>query len=224
MKNLLIAITFTVFLLFIKDHLDIVGNILSGLMGILTPFLIGFLIAYILNFPYKFFCNKVFGKMGTKRKFFKRFVKPLSLVSTFLLAFAIIVALILIVVPQIVTNVSGLAKNMPEYMEKAYIYIDGSFKWINSIFHTSFSLDNTLNQFMEEIKKILNGQNLVTTADATKNVLDFLIIAFSIFLCIKGIAKMSKKKEEEPAAPAEPAPKPDDVVLLEEIRDLLKKQ
>lgn len=112
--------------------------------------------------------------MGTKRKFFKRFVKPLSLVSTFLLAFAIIVALILIVVPQIVTNVSGLAKNMPEYMEKAYIYIDGSFKWINSIFHTSFSLDNTLNQFMEEIKKILNGQNLVTTADATKNVLDFL--------------------------------------------------
>ena len=112
--------------------------------------------------------------MGTKRKFFKRFVKPLSLVSTFLLAFAIIVALILIVVPQIVTNVSGLAKNMPEYMQKAYIYIDGSFKWINSIFHTSFSLDNTLNQFMEEIKKILNGQNLVTTADATKNVLDFL--------------------------------------------------
>lgn len=112
--------------------------------------------------------------MGTKRKFFKRFVKPLSLISTFLLAFAIIVALILIVVPQIVTNVSGLAKNMPEYMQKAYIYIDGSFKWINSIFHTSFSLDNTLNQFMEEIKKILNGQNLLTTADATKNVLDFL--------------------------------------------------
>ena len=174
MKNLLIAITFTVFLLFIKDHLDIVGKILSEVMGILTPFLIGFLIAYILNFPYKFFCNKVFGKMGTKRKFFKRFVKPLSLISTFLLAFAIIVALILIVVPQIVTNVSGLAKNMPEYLQKAYIYIDGSFKWINSIFHTNFSLDNTLNQFMEEIKKILNGQNLVTTADATKNVLDFL--------------------------------------------------
>ena len=43
-----------------------------------------------------------------------------------------------------------------------------------TVFHTSFSLDNTLNQFMEEIKKILNGQNLVTTADATKNVLDFL--------------------------------------------------
>ena len=174
MKNLLIAITFAVFLLFIKDHLDIVWKLLSGLMGILTPFLIGFLIAYILNFPYKFFCNKVFGKMGTKRKFFKRFVKPLSLISTFVLAFAIITALILIVVPQIVTNVSGLIQNMPEYIEKAYKYIDSSFQWINSVFHTNFSLDNTLNQFMEEVKKVINGQSILSTADATKNVLGFL--------------------------------------------------
>ena len=50
---------------------------------------------------------------------------------------------------------------------------------------------------------------------------NFLIIAFSIFLVIKGIMKMTKKKEAEPE-PAAPAPKPDDVVLLEEIRDLLK--
>ena len=51
---------------------------------------------------------------------------------------------------------------------------------------------------------------------------NFLIIAFSIFLVIKSISKLSRKKEEEAPAPAEPAPKPDDVVLLEEIRDLLK--
>ena len=54
---------------------------------------------------------------------------------------------------------------------------------------------------------------------------DFLIVALCIFLVIKGINKAKslteKKKEEEPAAPA---PKPDDVVLLEEIRDLLKNQ
>jgi len=49
-----------------------------------------------------------------------------------------------------------------------------------------------------------------------QEVVDFLIIAFSIFLVIKAIAKAHKAKEEEPA------PKPDDVVLLEEIRDLLK--
>ncbi|MBP5486045.1 MAG: large-conductance mechanosensitive channel protein MscL [Bacteroidales bacterium] len=55
---------------------------------------------------------------------------------------------------------------------------------------------------------------------------DFLLVALCIFLVIKAINKakaMSEKKKEEEAAAA-PAPKPDDVVLLEEIRDLLKKQ
>ena len=56
-----------------------------------------------------------------------------------------------------------------------------------------------------------------------QNILDFLIIAMCIFLMVRFITKLthSKKEEEKPAAPA---PKPDDVVLLEEIRDLLKKQ
>ena len=57
---------------------------------------------------------------------------------------------------------------------------------------------------------------------------DFLIIAFCIFLMVKGIAKLNnlKKKEEEIPAP-EPAPAPEpepsaEEKLLTEIRDLLK--
>jgi len=56
-----------------------------------------------------------------------------------------------------------------------------------------------------------------------QNVVDFLIIAFCIFLMVKGIASLSRKKEEEEAAPA-PAPEPSaEEKLLTEIRDLLKK-
>ena len=49
-------------------------------------------------------------------------------------------------------------------------------------------------------------------------VVNFLIIAFVLFLLIRSINKM--KKKEEPAAP--PAT-PEDIVLLREIRDSLKK-
>lgn len=49
-------------------------------------------------------------------------------------------------------------------------------------------------------------------------VINFIIIAFVLFLIIKGI-NASKKKEEAAPAPAAPA----DIVLLTEIRDLLKK-
>jgi len=52
------------------------------------------------------------------------------------------------------------------------------------------------------------------------NIIAFVILAFALFLIIKGMNKMQKKAEE---APAEPAAPPREQVLLEEIRDLLKK-
>jgi large conductance mechanosensitive channel len=54
-----------------------------------------------------------------------------------------------------------------------------------------------------------------------QRVLDFIFIAFAIFMVVKGMHNMKRKKEEAPAAP--PAP-PAQEVLLTEIRDLLKKQ
>ena len=77
-------------------------------------------------------------------------------------------------------------------------------------------------------KAVMEGAEVVKPAvtlnygNFIQETVNFLIIAFCIFLVIKGLAKVHKKKEEAPAAPAVPAPKPDDVVLLEEIRDLLK--
>lgn len=53
--------------------------------------------------------------------------------------------------------------------------------------------------------------------------IDFCIIAFCIFLVIRLIMKFKKEKPVEPVVEEAPA-KPEDVVLLEEIRDLLKKQ
>ena len=54
-------------------------------------------------------------------------------------------------------------------------------------------------------------------------VLDFIIIAFVIFLMLKGINKLKKKEEEAPAEP-EPDPAPTSEELLTEIRDLLKEK
>ena len=51
-------------------------------------------------------------------------------------------------------------------------------------------------------------------------VLDFTIVAFAIFMVIKGMNNMKKKEEEKPAEPPKPS---EEVVLLQEIRDALKK-
>ena len=52
---------------------------------------------------------------------------------------------------------------------------------------------------------------------------DFLIIAVSVFLMVKAINTLSKEKKEEAAKPVPPPPS-DEVKLLAEIRDLLKKE
>lgn len=65
------------------------------------------------------------------------------------------------------------------------------------------------------------GDATVTYGQFIQNIIDFLIVAFCIFLMLKGINKLNKKKEEEPAAPAEPS---EEEKLLTEIRDLLKQK
>lgn len=57
----------------------------------------------------------------------------------------------------------------------------------------------------------INYGNFVQT------IVDFVIVAFAIFLLVKGMNSLKKKEEAKPAAP------PADIVLLTEIRDLLKK-
>ncbi len=54
-------------------------------------------------------------------------------------------------------------------------------------------------------------------------VINFLIIAFAIFLVVKAVNQM-RKKEEEKAEPAPPPEPPEEVKLLREIRDALKKE
>ena len=53
-----------------------------------------------------------------------------------------------------------------------------------------------------------------------QTVVDFIIIAFAIFMVVKAMNKMKKKEEAKPAAPPKPSAEES---LLTEIRDLLKK-
>lgn len=60
------------------------------------------------------------------------------------------------------------------------------------------------------------------TGTFLKNVIDFVIIAFSIFLMIRALSKMKRKQEEKPVVPA--APVENEISLLKDIKTLLEKK
>jgi len=66
------------------------------------------------------------------------------------------------------------------------------------------------------------GAAVLKYGNFIQNTVDFIIVAFCIFLMLKAINKMNRKKEE-PEAPAAPAG-PTQEELLAEIRDLLKQK
>lgn len=76
---------------------------------------------------------------------------------------------------------------------------------------------------------VMQGEEVVTPAitlnagNFLQTVFDFMIIALTIFLVVKGINKMKRKKEEAPAPAAPPEPSNEEK-LLTEIRDLLKEK
>lgn len=64
------------------------------------------------------------------------------------------------------------------------------------------------------------GEVSIGYGELLQTSLNFLIVAAAVFAMVKAINSMKKAEEAKPAAPA---PTPEDIVLLKEIRDLLKK-
>jgi large conductance mechanosensitive channel len=84
-------------------------------------------------------------------------------------------------------------------------------------------IGGTTPKLNEAGEAILNSKGDPVTVEAAiqigsfvQNTLDFVILAFVIFIALKIVSKFMKKAEEE-------APTPADIVLLTEIRDALKK-
>ncbi|GAA3592697.1 large-conductance mechanosensitive channel protein MscL [Flavivirga amylovorans] len=92
---------------------------------------------------------------------------------------------------------------------------------IGLIFNSDFKdLKYVIKEGIANADGVIEGEVSVLWGAFLTNVIDFVIVAFVMFMIVKGVNKMKKKEEE--AAPAPPAgPSQED--LLAEIRDLLKK-
>jgi large conductance mechanosensitive channel len=78
-------------------------------------------------------------------------------------------------------------------------------------------------RFAYELRPAVDGAEpvLLSYGVFLQTVFDFTIVAFAVFLLIKGINRLKRQQAAAPV-PEKPAPPPRQEVLLEEIRDLLR--
>ena len=72
---------------------------------------------------------------------------------------------------------------------------------------------------------LMVGNTIIPYGNFIQNIVNFLIVSFAVFIMVKAINNMRRKQEAEPEpeAPAAPPEPSEEVILLREIRDNLKK-
>lgn len=149
------ALTATIIFGVLLFKIDSIVKVLKFILSTLTPFLIGFAIAYLLNPAYMFFRNKVFRKICPKAKESMR--KGLSILSVYIISFAVITAVFYLVIPQFINSIVECVNNLVTNFDSYYNTVD---KFITSITGENDMLNNILQSGYDSLKKWLVGLNI----------------------------------------------------------------
>lgn len=113
-RSCMLLIAFGLALVVAVVKIDVIGQGIGMVMGLLSPFFIGFAIAFVLNIPYKgisgFLNRQVRSAQGQK------LVKPVAICGAYLLCLAIVGAITSFIIPELVNSISRLVGNIGTYI------------------------------------------------------------------------------------------------------------
>lgn len=109
---IVVAIGLTIY--FVYNKIDILLGMFHTLASLMMPFILGFAIAFLLNRPMMFFERKVFGKLKLK----DQAKRNLATIVTMILAIIIVIAFMMMLIPQLFDSIFSLVKAFPGYVEE----------------------------------------------------------------------------------------------------------
>lgn len=191
LRNNIILITYFVILVFFFIYIKYIYKAFLLLTSFLTPIFIGIFLAFLLNTPVKFFYSKVLKFINNKK-----LRKALSIFSVYIILIFSIILFLYIVVPQIVTSILSLNKNISLYTKMLFDFSSSVTKQIG-IKDPSYS-KNFISLMFEKssniiYKKIPKTDIIIKTI--TQNTLSISLgFVFSIYMLFekKTIIKQMK--------------------------------
>jgi len=140
MKKLMLLISFAIILTWLLNNIAGVWIVISGILGIVSPFAIGFAIAFIFNTPMMFIEKRLFGEKSLFSKLDKNLKRPLSYIITLVLFAGILNLVSFIIVPEMINTIQDLSVKIPSYWGSMKAWAIQNLRdnpqvveWINSI-------------------------------------------------------------------------------------------
>ena len=114
LKSILFIITYAVVLVVVLARLDVIGQAVMWVLGVLQPLLIGFAIAFVLNRPCRFFHRLYLRGLGSTRA--RKAARPLAVLSSYLALIAVITAIFAYVLPKFAESIQTFVLNLSGYL------------------------------------------------------------------------------------------------------------
>lgn len=175
----------------------------SNVKSVFYPFILGMLIAYFMNFIVNFLENRVFPLIKPLKS--KKIIHLLSILLSYISAFAIIILLLTFILPQLISNLLQFINEFPNYLSKFMSYLDSiSFKINDSIYRfdpndlddlLSDQLPNNVDQLSTMLTELV--PNLIgITKKFAFGILNIVIaIVISIYLLNSKESNVEKSKK-----------------------------
>lgn len=184
-------IVFAAFVVLCFWRYDIILKVISFVVHVIFPFILGGAIAFVLNVPMNFIQRHLFNPDRIKdHKYVKRIARPVSMLLVLCFVIGVIALVMLVLIPQLGETFVNLGKNIQAFIPKLQSWAIGMFRdnpdmisWINSLeFDWNRIMDTGINFFTQGAGDVLSST--ITAARSIVSGLTTFFIAFVFALYI----------------------------------------
>jgi len=182
MKKWIILVLIGVFSFWGLNNIFVIGNIVSKIYKVLFPFILGGIITFVLNIP----MTKIENKLKKKIKGKNDIIRALSIIISLFLLILAILFIALLLIPELVENITMLISNIPSLIENLEVFIidlldkypDVQLK-IEELFTTTLNISNVVSDLLNYF---ITGSISFISNLVSSFVTIFTSIIFSIYM------------------------------------------
>lgn len=211
LKKYVILILIAIVLYWCINNMATLGSVLSKIIEIIFPFILGGALAFVLNIPMTFFENKLSKTKKKGKKKNPKFIRTISLVLAVLVIGFILFLIINLVLPELIDIIGLLIKNIPYYAEEISKFIQDNTENVQEIesfiSNINFDTESIKNELMNLVSSVLSS-SISIVVGVVEIISNFIIsVIFAIYLsmgkdklkeqCIKLIYAYLKKEKAD---------------------------